>query len=99
MEAGKRRSQARRGTVMSLILLLTLALATVPEPQPGTVILGPGVGGFDPLNTSAHWALPRAGVRHELRDFLWTHGRGHFLKDLQDRPYCLQKANELAAEV
>jgi pimeloyl-ACP methyl ester carboxylesterase len=84
---------------MPYFLLLTLLLTTTPEPPAGTVILVPGIGGFDPLNTSAHWALPRAGVRHEVRDFIWTHGRGQFLKDLQDRPYCLQKSNELAAEV
>jgi hypothetical protein len=48
---------------------------------------------------AAQWALPRAGIRHEIREFLWTHGKGHPFKDLQDTRHCLKKAEELAAEV
>jgi pimeloyl-ACP methyl ester carboxylesterase len=43
--------------------------------------------------------MPRAGVRHEVRDFVWTHGWGQFLRDLQDQPHMLRKAEALAEEI
>jgi pimeloyl-ACP methyl ester carboxylesterase len=58
-----------------------------------------GVGGFDVVGKAAQWALPRAGVRHEIRDFVWTHGWGQLLKDLQDTRHLLHKADQLAAAV
>jgi hypothetical protein len=70
-----------------------------PEPKPGLVLVVAGVGGFDFLGDAAHWALPHAGVRHEVREFVWTHGWGQLLKDLQDTRHVLRKADELAAEV
>jgi len=43
--------------------------------------------------------LPRAGVQHEIRDFVWTHGRGQLFRDLQDFRYLLRKADELAEQI
>jgi pimeloyl-ACP methyl ester carboxylesterase len=68
-------------------------------PRPGIVIVVGGVGGIDFVTFAAQWALPRAGVRHEIREFIWTHGKGHLFKDLQDTRNSLQKSNELAGEI
>jgi hypothetical protein len=66
----------------------------------GVVFVVGGVGGIDFLGLAAHWALPRAGVQHEIRDFVWTHpGRNRYFRDLQDVRYLVGKAEELAAEV
>jgi pimeloyl-ACP methyl ester carboxylesterase len=66
---------------------------------PGVVIVIGGVGGWDILPHSARFTLPRAGLPHEIRDFVWTHGVGQVLKDLQDFRYLEEKADELAAEI
>jgi hypothetical protein len=58
-----------------------------------------GIGGIDFVALSSQWALPRAGVRHEIREFSWTHGKGRLLRDLQDTQHCLRKAEELATQV
>jgi len=58
-----------------------------------------GVGGLEIMAQSAHWALTHAGVPHEIRIFVWTHGKGQFLRDLQDTKHLTLKAEELAAEV
>src|SRR5262249_4520602 len=39
--------------------------------QCGVVFIIGGVGGMDLLGPAAQWALPRAGIRHEVRDFVW----------------------------
>jgi pimeloyl-ACP methyl ester carboxylesterase len=84
---------------------ITDAGLVVPNPppaeaaKPGVVFVVGGVGGIDPIGPSAELALPLAGVHHEIRDFVWTHGTGCLLKDLQDTPYLLAKADELAAEM
>jgi Serine aminopeptidase, S33 len=70
-----------------------------PDAKPGIVIVVCGIGGIDFVAVSSQWALPRAGVRHEIREFSWTHGKGRLLRDLQDTQHCLHKADELAAEV
>jgi Serine aminopeptidase, S33 len=67
--------------------------------KPGVVLVVCGIGGIDFVALSSQWALPRAGVRHEIREFSWTHGKGRLLRDLQDTQHCLRKADELAAEV
>src|SRR5262245_32112642 len=69
-----------------------------PAPR-GVVFLLGGIGGLDPLGLSARHALPRAGVPHELREFVWQHGKGKFLRDLQDTRHLRAKADELAAAV
>jgi pimeloyl-ACP methyl ester carboxylesterase len=81
-------------TVFSLVLL-----AWVPAQQPGVVFVVSGVGGTAFLSRSAQWALKRAGVSHQVRDFRWTHGTGRILRDLQDIRHLLAKADELAVEV
>jgi pimeloyl-ACP methyl ester carboxylesterase len=70
-----------------------------PPARPGVVFMVGGVGGIDILGISAQWSLPRAGVPHEVRDFVWTHGWGQLFKDLQDQRHLLHKAEELAAQV
>jgi hypothetical protein len=75
------------------------AKSPIAAPQAGVVFVVEGVGGFDVFGTSARWALPRAGVHHEIRDFVWTHGWGHVLKDLQDTEHMLRKANELGQAI
>lgn len=67
--------------------------------RPGVVFVIGGVGGIDLLGWSACQALPRAGVLHEVRNVVWTHGRGRILKDLQDREHLLAMAGWLAGEV
>jgi hypothetical protein len=70
-----------------------------PNSKRGVVLVVCGIGGIDFVALSSQWALPRAGVRHEIREFPWSHGKGRLLRDLQDTQHCLRKANELAAEV
>lgn len=65
----------------------------------GVVFVVGGIGGWDILGPCAEWALPRAGVAHEIRDFVWTHGWGRMFKDLQDHPHLLRKAEDLALEI
>lgn len=72
---------------------------SAPNPLPGIVYVVEGIGGWDILGASAHWSLPRAGVPHEIRSFVWTHGRGKIFKDLQDLRHLLRKADQLAEEV
>jgi pimeloyl-ACP methyl ester carboxylesterase len=85
----------------SLVLTKSPAPAKPPvvSQKAGIVFVVEGVGGFDVFGTSARWALPRAGVRHEIRDFVWTHGWGHVLKDLQDAQHMVRKAGDLAQEI
>src|SRR5438132_4542635 len=64
--------------------------------QKGLVILVGGVGGLDFFISAAEWALPHAGVPHEIQEFDWSHGFGKVFKDLQDTEHCLRKAHELA---
>jgi len=84
---------------MSRLLASVLALTLSQAPQPGVVFVVGGVGGIDPLTPSAEWALPRAGVPHEIRDFRWTYGTGSILHDLQDFRRLHGKAVELAGLV
>lgn len=67
--------------------------------EKGVVFVVGGVGGWDILGPASHWELPRVGVHHEVRDFVWTHGFGQPFKDLQDRDHLLRKAEELAEEI
>src|SRR6516164_2226811 len=74
---------------------------TEPELQEekGVVFVGGGVGGWDILGPASQWELPRVGIRHEIRDFVWTHGFGQPFKDLQDTAHLRRKADELAEEI
>lgn len=82
------------------LVVLAQGLEQRPRTQPtGVVFVVGGVGGWDVLACSAAVALPRAGLTHEIREFVWTHGWGQWLKDLQDSRYLQKKAQELAAEI
>jgi len=91
----------RRWLVLLLLPTVVGALradpkkAAVRDPH-GVVFLIDGVGGFETMSTAARVAFPLAGVHHELREFNWSHGWGHILRDLQDSPHLLRKAYELA---
>ena len=81
-------------------IVIALWNSPVHEPvRPGIVFVADGVGGFDVLGLVAEHVLPKAGVTHEIRRFVWQHGTGHYLRDLQDIRYMLDKAEELAVEV
>ncbi len=67
--------------------------------KPGVIFTVGGVGGFDLLGGSARSAFSRAGLPHEVRDFVWTHGWGQVFKDLQDHRHLARQAEELAAEI
>jgi hypothetical protein len=69
------------------------------SPTAGIVFVAEGIGGLDFIARAAQSSLIHAGLPHEVRIFTWTHGEGHFLKDLQDTVHLLHKADELAAEV
>jgi pimeloyl-ACP methyl ester carboxylesterase len=92
-------------------LVVALALLPVIARQPtagppesvsarrGIVFVIGGVGGMDPLNLFAPLILPHAGVNHEFCNFAWTHGKGRIFRDLQDTPYLLARAAELAEAI
>ena len=92
----------------ALLLVLVIALVRSsaagaqtpsdgPPAAPGTVFMVGGVGGWDPLATSAQMVCPIVGVPHRLHDFYWGHGVGRFFRDLMDTPHLVRKAEELAA--
>ena len=65
-------------------------------PRLGFVFVIGGVGGMDLLSSTAHLTLARAGVKHEIREFVWTHGKGKPFTDLRDTAHLQHKAEELA---
>ncbi len=97
----------RRRITTYLIVLLALAYpvgaaAAGQGSDPaatGIVFVVEGIGGLDFVAHAAQASLVHAGLPDEIRIFAWTHGTGHFLKDLQDTKHVLLKADELAAEV
>ena len=60
---------------MLWLVALLMSQAVSAETPRGIVIVIGGVGGMDLLSNTAHRALPRAGVQHDIREFVWTHGR------------------------
>lgn len=90
---------------MLRIALITAALScpaieacAVDQPAGIVLVIG-GIGGMDPLGYSAGVAFPKAGVRHQVREFVWTHGWGQLLRDLQDNQHVRKKAEELADHI
>lgn len=80
--------------------VLAQGRSSPPRPEKrGVVFVVGGVGGWDVLGCSAQVAFRKAGLPLEVRDFVWTHGFGQVLKDLQDTRHLLKKAKELAAEI
>lgn len=68
--------------------------AKAGQPAGLVIVLG-GVGGLDIIGPCAEAALPRAGVKHEVCEYVWTHGWGQILRDLQDTNHQRKKADEL----
>jgi pimeloyl-ACP methyl ester carboxylesterase len=58
-----------------------------------------GVGGWQLWGKVSKFTLRQAGLPHEVREFHWHHGRGQFLKDLQDERHLNAKAAELADQI
>lgn len=81
------------------LLIVRSAPAQEPELKPGVVFVVGGIGGLDTVGHSALHALPRSGVKHEIRDFTWQHGKGHFFQDLEDLWHLKRRACDLAEEV
>jgi pimeloyl-ACP methyl ester carboxylesterase len=94
----------------SLLLLLAAALlldrpltfwaqqqAAAGDIEPGLVIVVEGIGGLDLVGKSADVVFKHAALPHEVHHFNWTHGTGHYFRDLQDTQHVLKKADELAA--
>jgi hypothetical protein len=95
-----------RLTVASLLLACVSSTAVAQETLPrrlqgrgGVVYMVGGIGGFDTMGNTARTMLPAAGIHHELREFIWTHGKGSYLKDLRDTHNVARKADELAAQI
>lgn len=65
----------------------------------GIVITVEGIGGMDLFGHVAGPTFRRAGLPHEVRRFIWTHGKGKHLKDLQDTGHMVRKADELAVMI
>jgi pimeloyl-ACP methyl ester carboxylesterase len=86
-------------TTALLCTLLPADAGPAGPRKPGVVFVVGGVGGMDPVNLWGPLALPHAGVPHELRNFPWTHGKGHFVRDLQDFRHLQAKGGELAEAV
>lgn len=78
--------------------LLRAESPCLAERSPLVFVIG-GVGGLENLEISMRWAAQHAGIPCEVRDFDWTHGKGHFFKDLQDTQNHAQKTAELAEEI
>ncbi len=66
------------------------------ETEPGLVIIVEGIGGIDMVGKSAKLSFKTANLPHDVHRFVWTHGTGKFLTDLQDTQHVLKKADELA---
>jgi pimeloyl-ACP methyl ester carboxylesterase len=94
---------ARRCVPLLVLFVAGFMMATaLPAEEPvraGTVFVVGGVGGLDPLQATAPWALPIAGVPHRVELFLWTHGILRPLRDLQDIRHLVKQADRLAQMV
>jgi hypothetical protein len=105
------RTSMRPGSWLSALLILVVGSHTGATPPrkaakplaedvtPGVVFVVEGIGGFGAINFTAAHVLPKAGLPHEVRSFIWTHGRGKMFKDLQDYRYLQRKATLLAEEI
>src|SRR5262245_610573 len=74
-------------------------LRAAPAEKSGVVFVAAGVGGLDMTPLTIKAALSTAGLSYEVREFVWTHGKGHFFRDLQDIRHLLEKARELADQI
>ncbi|MFO0967680.1 MAG: alpha/beta hydrolase [Gemmataceae bacterium] len=65
------------------------------EPDAIVVVIG-GVGGLDILSWSVEQVLSKASLKYQMREYVWTHGWGQILRDLQDQRHMEAKARDLA---
>lgn len=77
-------------------VLLSQPALPAPSAEAGLIITVEGIGGLDVIGINAVSAFRKAGLKHEVRRFNWTHGTGRLLMDLQDTQHILKKAEELA---
>lgn len=82
------------------MLLFAGQLPAAPPPEKcGVVYVVGGVGGLENLKLAMQVALRMDGLRYEIINFDWTHGKGKILKDLQDSRHYTQKIDELTNEL
>jgi pimeloyl-ACP methyl ester carboxylesterase len=101
-------------SMVSLLLLLAVALSgnagvedrpavdaasISPTAKSPIIVVVGGVGGLENLKLSLQWSLRLAGLDAEVRNFEWTHGKGHIFKDLQDTRNHADKTEELVREL
>lgn len=65
----------------------------------GVVFVVAGAGGLEHLPAFTRWAMKQARLPHECIHFDWTHGKGRFVRDIQDTRHLLQKAEELRQQI
>ncbi len=87
----------RRKLTLLLILLNTLTLHA--GESPGVVFIAGGAGSMVNLAGITKWSLRQANSPLEVRDFDWSHGKGHVIRDIQDIRHLVQKADELAQQI
>jgi pimeloyl-ACP methyl ester carboxylesterase len=92
-------SSIRRLVSAGVLAALAVAPCAAAGAETGVIFVVEGVGGFDVLGAVSEKTLPRAGVPHEIRVFIWTHGWGQLFRDLQDFRYLQKRADELADHV
>ncbi len=94
------RLQMVRFWLIGLLGAFCVGTARADEPcKPGVIFLAGGAGGADITANSLRWALKQSKNPHQLREFRWTHGKGHFLRDIQDTRNLVEKANELSGQI
>jgi hypothetical protein len=87
-------------SLLAVVLFVPPFAAAEPPPsKPGIVFVVGGIGGIDVVGPAVRQALPKLGLEHEVRVFVWTHGKGQLLRDLQDAEHVRRKAEELAEEI
>ena len=62
----------------------TVVAQAEQDGKPGIIIVVCGIGGIDFVALSSQWALPRAGVRHEVREFSCIHTEFMLVLSTQD---------------
>jgi hypothetical protein len=67
--------------------------------EQGVIFTIDGVGGFNLSTTAMSFAFKLAGLPYKIEQLYWSHGFGHWLRDLQDKDRLDQKSRELAKKI